>query len=217
MKDFVFISDFDGTLTEKDFYKIITDTYLKEKAEPLYKAWRNKEIKDVDYLGFVFKNIDRNETDILKDIMGISFDPYAKEFIENIRAAKGDFIIVSAGTSYYIDKILAEYNIENVEVYSNAGIFKENGIHFNIDSKSEYYSEIYGIDKFLVVKKLKEKYKKVFYAGDSGPDLKAALIADVVFARGELIDMLEANKKEYIKFNNFSEIWDNLKIHLKER
>ena len=31
MKDFAFISDFDGTLTKKDFYKILSDAYLKEE------------------------------------------------------------------------------------------------------------------------------------------------------------------------------------------
>ena len=60
MKDFAFISDFDGTLTKKDFYKILSDTYLKEKFPPLFKAWKNGEMKDREYLSYVFNNVKRN-------------------------------------------------------------------------------------------------------------------------------------------------------------
>lgn len=211
MKKFAFISDFDGTLTERDFYKIITDEYLKEETKEMYKDWKNKKIKDVEYLGYVFGNIKRTEKEIYDDIMKIKLDRFAAEFIKNIEANGGDFIIISAGTGYYIDKVLKNNQIQDVEVYTNKGIFKDNGIHFVLDKNDEFYSEIYGIDKMKIVKKLKSKYDKIFYAGDSEPDLKAALLADIVFAKGKLIDFLKQENKEFIEFNDFSDIWKKLK------
>ncbi|WP_234120255.1 MtnX-like HAD-IB family phosphatase [Clostridium hydrogenum] len=207
MKNFIFVSDFDGTLTEKDFYKIIMDKYLKEKCRNLYKDWRNKKIRDIDYLGYVFQNIGRSEKEILNDIMEISIDPYAKEFINNVKASGGDFAVVSAGTSYYIERLFESKEIKNVTIYSNKSIFKDNGLHFQLDETSEFYSNIYGIDKEKVVKKLKEKYDLIFYAGDSEPDLKAALISDVVFARGNLSELLREKNKKFIEFKNFHDIW----------
>ncbi|SMC29129.1 Haloacid Dehalogenase superfamily, subfamily IB, phosphoserine phosphatase-like/2,3-diketo-5-methylthio-1-phosphopentane phosphatase [Clostridium acidisoli DSM 12555] len=209
---FAFISDFDGTLTEKDFYKIITDEYLKEECAQMYIDWKKKKIKDVDYLGYVFGNIRRSEEQIYEDIMKIKLDPFAVEFIKNINDNGGDFIVVSAGTGYYIDKVFKNNHIENVKVYTNKGVFKDNGIHFLLDENSEFYSEIYGIDKMKVVNKLKGEYDKIFYAGDSQPDVKAALLADVVFAKGELIEFLKEEGKEYIEFNNFKDIWEKVKI-----
>ncbi len=211
MRKFAFVSDFDGTLTEKDFYKIIADEYLKEECEDKYKQWRDKKIKDVEYLGYVFGNIRRTEEEIYEDIMKIKIDPFAGEFIKNIEENHGDFIVVSAGTGYYIDKVLKNNDIEDIEVYTNKGIFKDNGIHFMLDENSEFYSEIYGIDKMKVVSKLKTEYQKIFYAGDSEPDLKAAMIADVVFAKGELIDFLKQEHKEFIEFNDFTDIWKKLR------
>lgn len=210
MKNFIFVSDFDGTLTEKDFYKIIMDKYLKEKCRNLYKDWRNKKIRDIDYLGYVFENIGRNEKEILEDIMEISIDPYAKEFINNVKSSGGDFAVVSAGTSYYIERLFESKEIKNVTIYSNKSIFKDNGLHFQLDETSEFYSSIYGIDKEKVVKKLKEKYNLIFYAGDSEPDLKAALISDVVFARGSLSELLRENDKKFIEFKNFQDIWNKV-------
>ena len=103
-----------------------------------------------------------------------------------------------------------------MEIFSNKGEFKENGIHFVLDENSEFYSDIYGINKYKVVKKLKEKYDKVFYAGDSEPDLKPALIADVIFAKGGLVELLEKEDKEFIKFQSFSEIWDDVQNYLRK-
>jgi len=214
MKDFAFISDFDGTLTKKDFYKILSEAYLKEEYLPLFKAWKNGEMKDREYLSYVFNNIKRSEKEILEDILNIPFDTFAKDFINQVKAAGGDFIVISAGTSYYIDRIFEKHNIKGVDVYSNKAIFKDNGIYFDLDENSEFYSDRYGIDKLIVVEKLKDKYKKIFYAGDSEPDVKPALACDMVFAKGELIDLLKKEKKEFIEFENFSEVWDKLKKYL---
>ena len=65
-----------------------------------------------------------------------------------------------------------------------------------------------------MVEKLKHNYKKIIYAGDSGPDLKPALVSDIVFAKGELVELLKNEKKEFIEFENFSEVWDKLKKYL---
>ncbi len=216
MKNFVFVSDFDGTLTKKDFYKILSDEYYKEEIKDMYNNWQNGEIRDVDYLGYIFKNVKRNEDEILEDIMKISLDPFTKQFIERINALGGEFVIVSAGTSYYIEKVLKMQGIGDVKIYSNRATFKNNGLHFALDEKDEFYSDIFGIDKEKVVKKLRSKYSKVFYAGDSRPDVKAALEADLVFAKGKLVNLLKEKGKAFIEFNNFSEIIEKVEDYLRE-
>ncbi|MCB2293655.1 MtnX-like HAD-IB family phosphatase [Clostridium algoriphilum] len=214
MKDFAFISDFDGTLTKKDFYKILSEAYYKEELLPLFNSWKNGEMKNREYLGYVFNNVRRSEAELNEDILNISFDPFAKTFIEQVKAAGGDFIVISAGASYYIDKVLENYNIKGIDVYSNKGIYKNNGIYFDLDENSEFYSDRYGIDKLIIVEKLKANYKNIIYAGDSAPDLAPALISDLVFAKGKLVDLLKKEKKEFIEFQNFSEVWDKLKKHI---
>lgn len=214
MKNFAFISDFDGTLTKKDFYKILSEAYFKEELTPIFDSWKNGEIQNREYLSYVFNNVRRSEAELDEDISNISFDAFAKTFIENVKAAGGDFIIISAGTSYYIDKILENYNIKGVDVYSNKGIYKNNGIYFDLDENSEFFSDRYGIDKLIIVEKLRANYKKIIYAGDSSPDLPPALISDLVFAKGKLVNLLRTEKKEFIEFENFSEIWGKLKKYI---
>jgi len=210
MKDFIFISDFDGTMTEKDFYWIIIEKYLPEEGIKLYRRWRNNEIMDVEFLGAVFRSINRDENQILEDILNIRLDPYIPNFISNIRQRGGDFVILSAGTSYYIERLLAYHGIKDVKIISNPGYYKNRGIHMTADKNSPFYSERYGIAKELAVEKYKEEYKRVFFAWDSGPDLKAALCAHAAYARGSLADMLEKLGEPYYPFADFRDIEKHL-------
>lgn len=210
MKKFVFVSDFDGTLTEKDFYQIIIDEYFKEEGAKLYKAWKNNEYKDIDFLGLIYKAINRDEEEILEDILSIPLDIYAKEFIEKVKSSGGDFVVLSAGTSYYIDRIFENKGITGVEVISNEGYYENKGIYLKIDTESPYHSEVYGVDKEKVVKGFKYEYEKVYFAGDSAPDLKAALLADVTFAKGVLQDLLRDENHPFIPVENFRQIEEYL-------
>lgn len=205
-KKFVFISDFDGTLTDKDFYQMIIDDYLGEKGDNLLKAWKANEFKDKDFLDKIYSAINRSENEILEYILRIEWDNTANEVIKKVQGSGGDFVILSAGTSYYIDRLLKEKGLSEIEVYSNPGEYRDKGIHLNIDENSPYYSDYYGIDKAKVVSELKEKYSYVYYAGDSSPDIPPCRIADVCFAKGALQDMLRNEKVDFIPMNNFKDI-----------
>ncbi len=206
MKEFVFISDFDNTITNKDFYQIIIDKYLGNWGKELYSNWKNKDINDINFLGAVFKSINKTQEEIKQDILSIPFDDTVIDVINKVKSIGGDFVILSAGTSYYIEILLYTKGIKDVSIISNKGEFRDGGIQIIPDFKSEFYSEMYGIDKSKVVKDLKNRYKKLFYAGDSGPDLKASIIADQIFAKGELQKLLQNIGHEFIGFINFREV-----------
>lgn len=205
-KKFVFISDFDGTISHKDFYWYMIENYLKEEGNEQYKRWRNGEIKDIEFLGYVFKNIGRTETEIDEDIKSMEIDPFLKEFVHFINERNGDFVILSAGSSYYINIILKHIGLNDITVYSNKAVFKEKGLHFDLDSTDQFYSERYGLDKKKVVQYLKTKYDFLYYAGDSEPDFEPSLICDARFARGRLVPLFEQNGVEFYPFENFERI-----------
>jgi 2-hydroxy-3-keto-5-methylthiopentenyl-1-phosphate phosphatase len=115
-------------------------------------------------------------------------------------------LVLSAGTRYYIEKALHGKGIEEPWIIANPGFYGNGGVVMTADTDSPFYSETYGIDKSLVVKKYKQQYHKVFYAGDSEPDFKAALLADVAFARGQLARLLEIQGHPFIPFTSFQEI-----------
>lgn len=212
-KQFLFLSDFDGTLSEKDFFHVIIDTYFQKDSEKLYADWDHKVMTDLEYLSRIFQSIGRDEAGIDEDILRIPFDPNAKKVIDHVQRLGGDFVVISAGTDYYIRRIFQHYGISHVRIFSNPGVYANRGIRLNVDPAGKYYSPLYGVDKEKIARDLMKEYETVFYAGDSRPDLEAALLADTVFAKGKLQPLLDEKKKPYVAIRNFADVEDYLNRH----
>lgn len=206
MKKFAFVSDFDGTLTERDFYHIVIDKYLGNKGRKFYTDWKSTKKINTEFLNIIFRAFNKSEEEILQDIINIPLDSYAEEFIKKVKSNCGDFYILSAGTSYYIDLLLSHRKIKGVKVISMKGVYKNNGIEIQPDRNSPYFSEVFGLDKRKVILALKKEYEKVIFAGDSEPDLGAAEEADVIFAKSELKKMLNLRNINHYEFDSFIDI-----------
>ncbi|MEI5907027.1 MtnX-like HAD-IB family phosphatase [Bacillus spongiae] len=209
MKKWAFVSDFDGTISNKDFYWIVIEKYFPEGRE-LYDKWKANEIKDIDFLSTVFTSIHQAEEKIITDIHDIPIDSYVPKFIQHVQNQGGDFYILSAGTDYYIEHLLKKYSIENVKIFSNKGEFKEKNVHLTIDPEHRHYSERYGIDKTKVIQELKKSYDKVYFIGDSEPDSHPAKYADVTFAKDALQELLREKNIPFVPVTTFREVEDYL-------
>lgn len=211
MKEFIFVSDFDGTLTKRDFYKILADKYLNSQKEDLYRRWNNGEFRDYEMLDLIYSSVNESEEELLDNILSIQLDSYFLEFVNNIKNSGGDFLILSAGTSYYIEKFLQHMGINDIPIVSNKGVYKDNSLHLVVDKESPYFSDIFGIDKGKFVFSLRDKYEKIFFAGDSKPDISPAQAADIAFATGKLKGFLSDINVPFISFNDLTDINKYLK------
>lgn len=206
MTTFAFVSDFDGTLTQRDFYHIIIDKYLKDWGRKYYEDWKRNNKINVEFLNKIFGSIGRLEEEIREDIHQIPIDEYAVKFIKKVQAQGGRFYILSAGTSYYIEILLEHLGIKEVTIISMKGCYKDGGIEITPDPTSPYYSEVFGLDKRRVIEDLKRKYDRVFFAGDSEPDLEAAKASDLAFAKSELKELLFREKRKFVPFEGYRQI-----------
>ncbi|MGL5381355.1 MtnX-like HAD-IB family phosphatase, partial [Clostridium sp.] len=214
MKKILFISDFDGTISKEDFYKKIMYKYMPEKEETYYKDFKAEKIKDIDFLNEIFTTMNLEEDAIEDEIMQLEIDEGFEKIVEKCRELGIDFVILSAGCEYYIKKIMKKMKLESIPVFSNIGRYEEKGIRINPDQTSIFYSERYGIDKEKVVKHFREQYDMIIYAGDSAPDYKASLWADIRFVKGELIHLYEKTSRSYISIESLEDVisyLDNIK------
>jgi 2-hydroxy-3-keto-5-methylthiopentenyl-1-phosphate phosphatase len=210
LSTFAFVSDFDGTMTSRDFYHIIIDKYLGDRGRKLYLERKRTGKIDVEFLNMIFGSISLSYQELEAEILKIPLDPVIPGFINEVKEGGGRFFIVSAGTSYYIDILMKRLNI-GVDVISMRGEHVNGGIRITPDINSPYYSAVFGLDKRRVVEDIKKEYGTVYFAGDSEPDLEAAKAADFAFAKDELAMMLDRENHPYAGYMTFSDIRDKMR------
>lgn len=204
MKPFLFITDFDGTVTAQDFVYQIMYRYQHDKIFS-----KNKK-RGVELLSSVFYELRLTQEEFLKEIEYIPMDKTFVPFFEFINKSGGDVLVLSAGAKYYIKKKFSFEGIKNIEIFANDLVFKNNHFRFLTNEDKRFFCPVFGIDKEKVVASYKEKYEKIFYAGDSYVDFYAAKLSDFIFAKKNLVRILKMFNLEFFEFENFDDVRENL-------
>ena len=207
----VLISDFDGTISKKDFFYMVIETLLKDKKNALvpWHDYLNGKIKHIDALTGIFSQIHLTQQELDEFISTIEVDSYFYDTAKYCMDKNIPFYICSAGTNYYIKKrifdSLQKYNITLIS--NDATYSQQDGMKLVAPPEtSPYYNANTGISKQAIVQKLKDEGFFTIYAGDGKPDFKSAQIADVVFAKDMLLDLCTEKNIETKSFNNFKDI-----------
>jgi len=211
MREFIFISDFDGTITQKDFYWILLDDYIGQKGIDFYYEWKKSKKIGTEFLNTVFKWYEFTEVEKNEALDKVLLDKDLEKTVGLVEERGGEFIILSAGFDYYIQDALEKRGLNHLKLLTNHGKFINNSFVMEPDESSPYHSDIYGIDKEKVAIHYRKQCKKLYFAGDSEPDYLAALQADVIFAKHELARLLEVNNISYIPYDNFNDILSEMK------
>ncbi len=140
------------------------------------------------------------------EIERIPLDPYFLSTVDFIKNFGGDFLLLSAGCKYYIQRKLALIGAKNIYIIANDGFYGDGGLRMVRDENSLFYSEKFGIDKVSVVKYFRNKYDIIAYAGDSSVDFDACRMCDFRFAKNKLADILNLFNINHYKFKNFCDI-----------
>ncbi len=114
------------------------------------------------------------------------------------------FVIVSSGLDLYIEPVLKEIGLHNLEFYCAQTAFTRNGIEV-----SYYDPEGTSIDegfKISYLRWLQKRGGEVVYLGDGLSDLDAAHHASHVFATGNLQYLLEQESITYHSFSDFHHV-----------
>ncbi len=211
MKETIFISDFDGTLSKKDFYWILLDDYIGQEGIDYYYDWKKDHKIGTEFLNRIFTWHRFSEVERLEALSKVEIDPKLEEVSGYIEKRGGEFMILSAGFDYYIEDALEKRNCQHLKLITNKGTFRDGTFIMEPDETGEFYSPVYGIDKEKVAKYFRKQCKKMYFAGDSEPDYLAALQADVIFAKNELAKLLRRDDHPFIPYENFGDILQKLK------
>ena len=201
-KEMAIYSDFDGTITKKDAVNTFFEMYAPREWLYYEQLWidgkitsRENAIKQVGLLPEI------TPKQLNEYIESIEIDEDFPEFVRYVKSKNIKFTILSDGFDLFIRKTLEKHNINNVEVFANRLIYKNN--KFSIEFP--YYNSCCEVGAGMC-KCGRVKEKNFCYIGDGTSDLCIAKKADLLFATKKLKNFCEENLINYINFNSFSNI-----------
>jgi len=171
-------------------------------------------LSHVEALHGIFQHAPRDPAVIESLLPRTKLDPRTPDAVRQLRENGWEVIVVSAGSQWYIDRILAPVAGE-VRIIANPGEFSpDSGLSMTWPARElPWYSAHFGVDKAAIIRVLQERgIQQIAFAGDGRPDLAAARLVtpENLFARTWLAEMLTAEGIGYRPFEHWSEIADAL-------
>jgi 2-hydroxy-3-keto-5-methylthiopentenyl-1-phosphate phosphatase len=172
----IFVSDYDGTITDKDFYLLLAERYAPANT-PDYFAWYRKgRISHFEAMTAYFAFAPTEEQQLEELLAASQPDSDLSASAALLQRAGWKLWVVSAGSSWYVERVLSRAGVA-ATVYSNPGrLEKGRGLVLEkLAPSSPYHSVSDGVDKSAVVRHALRVADTVAFAGDGPTDLQPAL------------------------------------------
>jgi 2-hydroxy-3-keto-5-methylthiopentenyl-1-phosphate phosphatase len=203
--------DFDGTIIRNNLSVLIREHFAPD-------AWRAIE---TDYLEgrITVEESNRKQFALIKEPKErlqefvrchIDVRQGFPEFTADCEAKGNHLVIVSSGLDFYIEVVLSELDMPDIELYCGKTEFGGKGIMVNYTDQKGNTIE-HGF-KMSHMNWLKKRDNRIIYIGDGLSDLEAARHANYVFATGHLAMLLKEEHISWSSFDNFIDIRNKFKL-----
>jgi 2,3-diketo-5-methylthio-1-phosphopentane phosphatase len=202
------VSDFDGTMTRQDFYKLAVESLLPPEMPDYWGRYRAGEITHFEALQAIFASIRADEATVRRAVERIEIDAELPRALGLLEQSGWEVVVTSAGCDWYI-RILLERLGVTLKVWSNPGRFEPGrGLIMEMPIGSPCFSSSLGIDKARVVRQGLSQGRRVAFAGDGPPDIEPARLvpAELRFARADLADALKVEGLRFRSYDRWSDI-----------
>jgi 2-hydroxy-3-keto-5-methylthiopentenyl-1-phosphate phosphatase len=202
------VSDFDGTLTRHDFFRLALERLVPPGLPNYWQEYRAGRLTHFEAMQRYYAAIRATETETLRVVEALELEPELAVWVGRLERAGWKLVIASAGCAWYIDRLLRAQGVR-VEVHANPGRFEEGeGLLLELPVRSPFFSPSHGIDKAAVVRAAGQRGGRVAFAGDGYPDAPAArLVApELRFATAALAVALEQEGLSFRRFDRWAEV-----------
>ncbi len=205
----ILVSDFDGTLTQVDFFQAVLERLLGGDLS-IWHSYCQGKITHFEALAGYYQQIRLSEISLKDLVAGLGFPTQFSLLLGQLRLANWDLVIASAGCEWYIRQLVDAQKLENPPmIHANNGTYSaEFGLIMELPRDSPHFDPSIGISKVSVVKSLQGPNHWVAFAGDGPTDLAPALLVEphLRFAKGSLARLLAERAEYFIPFDHWAEI-----------
>lgn len=206
----ILVTDFDGTLTNRDYFELILDRHQPPKGQAIWDGFKAGRLTHFEAISGVFGTLPGDLAGAEALVRELDPSPGLGAAVRRLQEAGWELQIASAGCGWYIERFLAWQGIA-AEVHACPGDFVEGeGLVMRQATDSPFASGTHGIDKPAVVRAALARDSVVAVAGDSGTDHDGMLMvpAERRFARRWLAEDLRAEDEGFHSFEHWPEIVD---------
>jgi len=194
--------DFDGTIINNNLSTLLRENFAPRNWQDIESDFLKGNISVERSNKFQFALIKEPKEKLQEFVrQHITLRAGFIDFVSYCNEKQLPFVIVSSGLDFYIEPVLEEIGLQNLELHCARTAFTRNGIEV-----SYYDPEGNPIDKGFkssYLKWLQKRGGEVIYLGDGLSDLDAAHQANHVFATGNLQYLLERESIRYHSFSDF--------------
>lgn len=206
------LCDFDGTIATNDMGYDVISRFAGEGWGEINRAYCAGEIGSMEAYRKTAALFKVSREEITRYVLDhVTVDDHFEEFASFCRESGYEIKIVSDGLDFYIDAVLKNIGLDDIEFYSNVLIFEdERRVSVEFPGLNSECLKC-GNCKSSILKGYRSSYDMIMYIGDGYSDICPAQDADLVFAKSLLYNKLKERGKECIHCHGFSDILRYLK------
>ena len=204
------LCDFDDTITRENVAHLILDRFGDKSWREVRRRFLEGTIPPHEYFERQFNLIGATRSDMQAYVRerGSIRDGFPA-LARYCRQMGIELAVITLGLDFYVEAFLEQQELGWLPVYAVGTRFTENGIQFDFPYASKECRS-WGICKCSVVERYHQEGKRVIYIGDGHNDLCPARKADVVFARGELVELCRQEGLAYRELREFGDVIEEL-------
>ncbi len=206
------ICDFDGTVSRTDVGNGLFNRFTGRGWQAIDEAYCRGEIGSREAYEKVAAILEGDRDRMLAFVLGeADLDGHFPAFRQFCREKSLDLIIVSDGLDFYIDAVLRGHGLEDIPVHANRTVFRD-GLPPSIDFPwaSEDCGRC-GTCKRGILRSRRDRYDRIVYIGNGQSDVCPSAEADLVFAKGVLLEVCGKRHRSCVSFETFGDVLDFLK------
>jgi 2-hydroxy-3-keto-5-methylthiopentenyl-1-phosphate phosphatase len=207
----IVFSDFDGTISLVD----VTDEILTQFADPSWReveeVWVRGEIGSQECLQRQMALVKAAAAEIDALIDAVPIDPGFADFYRFTLRHQLPFYILSDGFDYVISRVLQRAGADG-ELRNGKHLFSSSlrpaagGVEISFPHRNLGCPHGCATCKAAIIQRLKGAHRPVVFVGDGLSDRFGVEVADIVFAKRQLLDYCRKRGLAHTPFETFAEV-----------
>jgi 2,3-diketo-5-methylthio-1-phosphopentane phosphatase len=201
------LCDFDGTVAQEDVGNLLFKTFAAHgDAAEVVSRWKRGEISSRECLEQEASLARCSPSELQQFVHQRSLDPYFKDFHDFARQRGIEVVVLSDGLDYYIEKILIRNGLGEIEFFANQLRIEGEKLRVGFPWHNLLECTDCGCCKTHHLFRYRQEGYFIVYVGDGLSDRCPCESADMVFAKGDLLEHCRRSNIEHVEFRNFRDV-----------